>query len=72
MIEQRVPLRQRRELSQIIGDAFTLYLRNFYPLFSVAALVIPVGIAIAALQSAVEDEGGGEFLYLIMPVRLNV
>ncbi len=53
MNEQRVPLRQRRELSQIIGDAFTLYVRNFYPLFSIAALVIPARVAIAAFQTAV-------------------
>jgi hypothetical protein len=50
-----MPLHQRRELSQIIGDAFTLYVRNFYPLFRIAALVIPAGIAIAAFQTAVND-----------------
>jgi hypothetical protein len=55
MIEQRVPLRQRRELSRIIGDAFSLYVGNFGPLLSIAALVVPVGIAAAMVQSAADE-----------------
>ena len=55
MNEQRVPLQQRRNLSQIIEAAFNLYLQNFRPLLAIAGVVIPLGVASAALQTAVED-----------------
>jgi len=35
MNEQRVALRQRRNLSQIIEAAFNLYLQNFWPLLAI-------------------------------------
>ena len=56
IIEQRVPLRQRRDLSQIIEAAANLYVRNFWPLFRIAAVIIPLGIASAALQSSIEND----------------
>ena len=55
MNEQRVALRQPRNLSQIIEAAFNLYLQNFWPLLAIAGVVIPLGVASAALQTAVED-----------------
>ncbi len=55
MIEQRIPLRQRRDLNQIIEATLNLCVRNFWPLFSIAAIVIPLGIASAAFQSAIDD-----------------
>ncbi|MCH8993920.1 MAG: hypothetical protein IH959_03025 [Chloroflexi bacterium] len=56
MTEERMPLKQRRDLSQIIETAFTLYARNFWPLYSIAAVVIPLGIASAVLQVAIDDD----------------
>ncbi len=55
---QRIALRQRRDLSEIIQAAFNLYQQNFAPLFLIAAAVIPLGVASAALQGAVEDSAG--------------
>ena len=52
---QRLPLRQRRDLTELIEAAFGLYTQNAWPLFTIAAVVIPLGIASAALQTAVED-----------------
>ena len=58
MNEQRIALRQRRDLSEIIQAALNLYQQNFAPLFLIAAVVIPLGVASAALQSAVDDSAG--------------
>ena len=61
MIEQRVPLRQRRDLRQIIEASLQLYGQSFSPLFLVAATVVPVGLAAAVFQST----GGGLAVNLI-------
>lgn len=56
MKPERVALRQRRDLSKIIEAAFGLYLQNFAPLFTIAAVVVPLGIASAAFQTGIEDQ----------------
>ena len=53
MNEQRIVLKQRRDLSQIIETSVNVYRQNFWPLFQIAAIVIPLGIASAVLQDAV-------------------
>lgn len=52
MIEQRVPLRQRRDLRRIIEASLQLYGQSFPALFVIATPVIPVGLAAAVFQSA--------------------
>ncbi len=59
MNEQRIALRQRRDLSEIIQAALNLYQQNFAPLFVIAAVVIPLGIASAVLQDALIDSATG-------------
>jgi len=56
MRDERVALRQRRDLSQLIEAAATLYLQNFAPFFLIAAVVVPLGIAAAVFQTAIEDD----------------
>jgi len=56
MNEERIPLRQRRDLGEIIQAALHLYGQHPLPLVSIAAIVIPLGIASAAFQSAIDDE----------------
>jgi hypothetical protein len=68
MNEQRVALRQQRDLGQIIGDAMGLYTQNFWPLFSIAAAVIPLGIASAALQTAIDDSAAMALVLLALVV----
>lgn len=56
MNEQRILLRQRRDLNEIIEAALALYTRNFWPLFKIASIVIPLGIAGAVFQASIDDE----------------
>jgi hypothetical protein len=56
MRDERVALRQRRDLSQIIEAAATLYLQNLAPFFTIAAVVVPLGIAGAIFQTAIEND----------------
>jgi uncharacterized membrane protein len=56
MNDQRVALRQRRDLSEIIEAALSLYTQNFWTLFRVAAVVIPLGVASAAFRATTEDD----------------
>jgi hypothetical protein len=65
---QRVTLRQRRDLGQIIEGAFNLYLQNAGPLFRIAAVVIPLGIASAVVQTGVD--GTGTFLVVALGLAL--
>ena len=58
MNEQRIALRQRRDLSEIIQAALDLYRQNFAALFVIAAVVIPLDIASAALGAIAEDSAG--------------
>lgn len=51
MIAEREPLRQRRDLGQIIDAAFRLYRHNFVVFFTIAMLVIPLGIASGIFQT---------------------
>ena len=59
-----MPLRQRRDLSQIIETTFGLYARNFWPLLAIAAVVIPFGMLSAVVTESLEplgelpDDGG--------------
>jgi hypothetical protein len=54
--ETRVPLKQRRDLGQIIEATLAVYGRNALPLIGIAAVIIPLGIASAAFQSSVESD----------------
>jgi hypothetical protein len=56
MIAPRAPLRQRRELSQIMETALNLYGRNFSVLFRIAAVVVPLGIALGIFQTSITNE----------------
>ena len=58
MNEPSVALRQRRDLGEIIQAALHLYLQNFWPLFGIAAVVVPLGIASGVLQTAIDDSLG--------------
>lgn len=51
MIGQREPLRQRRDLGQIVDAAFRVYRQNFAVFFAIAMLVIPLGIASGIFQT---------------------
>ena len=55
MNEERIVLREQRDLSRIIEAAFQIYLQSFWPLFAIAAVVIPLGIGSSALQANIED-----------------
>ena len=76
MNEQRIALRQRRDLSEIIKAALHLYRQNFAPLFVIAAIVIPLGIASATLAPDPVDfgetyEAGGELFAFLGIVLLG-
>jgi hypothetical protein len=45
-----IPLRQRRDLSQIIEGAVSLYTQHFWAFFLIAAVTLPLAIAAAAIQ----------------------
>lgn len=55
MIAQRTPLRQRRDVGQIIQTALNVYGQHLGPLFSIAAVVIPLGIAVGIFQTNVKN-----------------
>ena len=55
MIEQRIVLRQQRDLGEIIQAAITIYMQNLWPLFTIAAIVIPVNIASPIFQETLDD-----------------
>lgn len=55
MIDERVSLRQRRDLGQIMQTSIIVYRQNFAKLIQIAALVIPLGIAAAILQERAGD-----------------
>ena len=42
MIEQRIVLRHQRDLGEIIQAAIAIYMQNIWPLFTIAAVIIPV------------------------------
>jgi len=52
---QRIVLRQRRDLGQIVEATIGLYTQNLAPLLWIASVVIPLGIAGAAFQYAIDD-----------------
>jgi hypothetical protein len=56
MIDQRVILRERRDLSAIIEVSVSLYTRDFWLLFRIAAVIVPLGLASAVLQASIEDD----------------
>lgn len=70
MNEQRIVLRQRRDLGEIIQAALHLYQQNFATLFVIAAVVIPLGIAGATLApepvafGESYEVGGETFIFL--------
>jgi len=56
MIERPTPLRQRRELGQIVETAFALYTRNFSVLVRIAAVVVPLGVAMGIFQTSITND----------------
>jgi hypothetical protein len=50
------PLRQRRELSDILQTALQLYVQHFSMLFRIAAIVIPLGIVSGILQASIKND----------------
>ena len=73
MIAQREPLRQRRDLGQIVEAAFRLYTQNFSALFVIAMLVIPLGIASGIFQARIHDDNVQlGVLGLLFPLQLAV
>lgn len=54
MITERIALRQQRDLSQIVQDSFSLYFQNFWPLFRIAAVLIPFSILGAVITGLVD------------------
>lgn len=73
MNEERVALRQRRDLSEIIQAAITLYMQNFQPLFLIATLAIPLGIASAvAVDSASDPDATTALLALFLVAQFIV
>ena len=61
-------LRQQRDLDRIIRDAINLYRDNAGPFLSIAAVVIPLGIAAAALQARFDDPVAESLV--LLPVNL--
>ncbi len=61
MEQDRIALRQQRDLGQIIDTSIKLYSQNFSVLFSIAALVIPLGIAAGIFQT-ISDEVAGSII----------
>jgi hypothetical protein len=55
MNEQRIRLRRQRDLGQIFEATVTLYSQNALPLLSIAAVVVPIGIASAAFQTGIDN-----------------
>ncbi len=72
MNEQRIVLRQRRDLSEIIQAAIDLYRQNFAPLFIIASVVIPLGIASAIFQDALIDSDTGIALAFVAVTILQL
>lgn len=56
MSDERVALRQRRDLGQLIEAATNVYLQNLGRFFTVAAVVVPLGIAAAVLEDAIKSD----------------
>ena len=66
MIEQRIVLRQQRDLGEIIQAAITIYMQNLWPLFTIAAIVIPIGIASAIFQQTLDDPAIADLVWLAL------
>ncbi len=47
-------LRQQRDLGQVIESAINLYLQNFWPLFKIAAVLIPFGLVFGVLSRTID------------------
>ena len=47
--EERIALRQERDLSELFQDAIALYSQRFWSFFAIAAVVIPFGILVGIL-----------------------
>ncbi len=66
MIEQRIVLRQQRDLGEIIQAAITIYMQNLWPLFTIAAIVIPINVASAIFQETLDDPATAELVWLTL------
>ncbi len=78
--EERIALRQQRDLSELIQDAITVYSQRFWLFFAIAAVVIPVGILTGILtaelaptfEGVYEDEEAFDELFRDLGVLLAV
>jgi hypothetical protein len=55
MNEQVIRLRQQRDLGQIFETTINIYAQNAAPLFLIAAVVVPIGIAAATFQEGIDN-----------------
>ncbi len=72
MIAQRTPLRQRRDVGQIIQTALNVYGQHFSVLFRIAAVVIPLDIAGTIFQSSIKNEAAANVFAAITLGQLLV
>ena len=68
MMERRFPLRQQRSLNEIIEAALNIYGQNFQPLFLIAAVVVPLGVAGAVFQNTIDDDAASLAILLALSV----
>lgn len=68
MIDSRSPLRQRRDLSEIIRASLQIYTQFFLAFFSIAAVIIPLGIANGIFSDRLEDSIGGALIIAALGV----
>ncbi len=66
MIEGRIVLRKQRDLGEIIQAAITIYMQNLWPLFTIAAIVIPISIAGAIFQETLDDPATATAVWLTL------
>ena len=61
-------LKQQRDLGQIIEVTFEIFTQNFMPLLTIAAVVVPIGIASGVLQEAIDDPAAAALVVLALVV----
>jgi len=61
-------LRQQRDLDGIIRGAASVYLGNVWPFVRITAVIIPLGVAAAALQAGFDDPLAESLV--LLPVNL--
>ena len=66
MIEGRIVLRKQRDLGEIIQAAITIYMQNLRPLFTIAAIVIPISIASPIFLERLDDPATATAVWLAL------